>query len=451
MWYENPLASLLAAALAVPLLSGPGPAAAQVHGPDRFPGYDPGRCAVATRMIDAVNRHDFRDTTIHSATRDTLFSATVESILACQEVFSPAPTAESERLNAARVQRFTGQDDAAIETERRHLASLAGSPAGERAWALSLMLQDNLAGMPARLGRALELLEEMDALGPAAGGLPVVSRFYIVTAAIAHDDLDLMREQTAALMEAWEALEPEERDWRLIWMLTAVYHSAEMDALVVGQDAALEALETLHAIIPSSQSRVHGQIRGLQRMYRLMDQEAPPLVADFWYNAGAPGPDRPAPGRVSLVLPLRRPCTEANRCLSMVDAARRLDHAFGDQGLDITFRTRTVGFYADTAPALPQAEARYDSAYFLHDVEIPGALAIAETNYSFMADGRRVNEPTTDDLNYLQARLVVIDRDGIVRFVASDWNPVLEPRLTDLIGRLVGDPTAGGGGGGGPP
>jgi hypothetical protein len=447
MRFKNYLSSPHLLALAALVLAGPDMAAAQVHGPERFPDYNPDRCVMAVRMIDAVNRHDVRDTAMHSAAADTLFAATVESIRACQRVYANRPLPAVERLNAARVQRVTGQDIAALETERRHLESLAGSPAEERAWELSLMLQDNLAGMPARLERAVELLGEMVALGPAASGLQVVSRFYVLSAAISHDDLDLMREQMDALREAWTALDQQERDWRLIWLLTAAYRTAEMDALMTGRDAAIETLDRLIGIIPSSQPRVHGRLRSLQRMYRLMDEEAPSLVADFWYNTGPIGATRPAPGRVSLVLPLRRPCTEGNRCSNMVDAARRLDDAFGAEGLDITFRTRTAGFYADTAPALPQAEARYDSTYFLHDVGIPGALAIAETKFSFRPDGRRTNEPTTDDLNYLQARVVVIDRAGIVRYVAEDWSPVLEPRLTALIERLVHERPDGGAGG----
>src|SRR5699024_1169050 len=138
-----------------------------------------------------------------------------------------------------------------------------------------------------------------------------------------------------------------------------------------------------------------------RKMYTTMDKPAAPLKARFWYNtgaaeqepqlgleqisvaAGATPSTRPTAGKVSLAFAIHRPCV--NGCARLLAGVRRLKSHFGDQ-IEVTFLTNTFGFYVDTAPATPEAEARYDSLYFVHDVEVPGAIAITETKYSWKAD-----------------------------------------------------------------
>jgi hypothetical protein len=429
---------------AIALAWRPDTAAAQAPAAQPFAGYNPGRCAVAARMIDGINRHDRRDTTIYTPRRDTLFTATVESLRECERSYGGAAPEAAEVLNVARVQLLTGQDEAAAATQRQHMASFAGRPAEERAWELLLIIRDNLAGKPARLERARAALAELDALGTVAAGLRVLAHAAMMDAAIERYDDDAMRREAAAALEAWLELDEESRLWRADVLANVFLQRAAVEVLAQGGDAALAIVDSALGIVPV---QARGPRMGLERARRLygnMGRTAAPLDAQFWYNTGATGTNRPAPGRVSLILPADRPCTGI--CLPMMDAARRIEARFRGQDLDITFRTRTFGFYADTAPATPLAEAQYDSTYFLHHVRIPGALAIAETKFSFRPDGRRVNEPTTDDLNYPGAGVVVVDRNGIIRYVASYWNPVLEARVTELIERLLQAETAGTGG-----
>ena len=56
----------------------------------------------------------------------------------------------------------------------------------------------------------------------------------------------------------------------------------------------------------------------------------------------------------------------------------------------------------------------------------PGAPAIAEPRYPWTADGRRVNEPTTDDQNAPGAGVLLIDRRGIIRYAADESGRVVE-------------------------
>jgi hypothetical protein len=142
---------------------------------------------------------------------------------------------------------------------------------------------------------------------------------------------------------------------------------------------------------------------------------------------------------VSLILPIYVPCS--GPCLTMLDGARRIERRFRGQDLDITFRTRTYGFYADTAPVTPLSEAEHKRDYLLNWLKggLPGALAIAQTDYDWLPDGRRVNQQTTDDMNYPGAGVVVVDRKGIIRYVAGGWDSVQESRITALIERMLAE------------
>jgi len=433
---------LLLPALTLPVaLLLPARAAAQPPEGRRFVGYTPSRCAIAAQMIDGINRHDRRDTTVYTPARDTLFTATVESLRECERAYGGTTSDPRERLNVARVQLFTGQDEAAAATQGAHMASMADRPAEERAWELLLIVQDILAGKPARLERARAVLAELDALGKAAASVRTVAHYLMMQEAIERSDDEWMRQEAAAVVKAWQELDEATREFRSFWLMRSIRDRAAVEALAHGRDAALVVLDSAKGLIPSGWS-AREEISRLERMYAVMGKVGAPFEARFWYNTGETRPRRPAPGRVSLALTLVRPCTDVTGCLPMVEAARRIAARFQGQDLDITFRTRTLGFYADTAPATPLAEAQYDSAYFLHHVKIPGALAVAETKFSFRMDGRRVNEPTTDDLNYpgpwQGAGVIVVDRKGVVRYVAASWwHPVLETRISSLIEQLL--------------
>lgn len=415
-------------------------AAAQQQAERTFAGYNPGRCAVAARMIDGLNRHDRRDTTRYTPQRDTLFTATTRSVQQCEASYGGATTEATETLNLGRVQLLTAQDQAAIATARRHLGNIASRSPDMRAWELYLLVTDNLSGKPARVEQARQALAQLDKLGKAAASVRTLAHAAMADDAIERFDDATMRTETAAVVTAWQELDPETRLWRASTLASALVARAQVEALVSGGDAARAVMDSARGIVPPAAQQARMMVERTHRMLQNIDKKAAPLDAQFWYNTGKTGATRPAAGRVSLVVPIYQPCTGG--CLSMLDGIRRIARQFRDQDLDITFRTRTYGFYLDTAPASPAAEAKYDSLYLLGDIGLPGALAIAEVKYSWKADGRRINEPTPDDQNFPGAAIILIDRRGIIRYAAGFWNPAFEERVTKLIERALAESVA---------
>jgi cytochrome oxidase Cu insertion factor (SCO1/SenC/PrrC family) len=433
--------ALAGVALAGLALAGrPRLAAAQQSAERTFPGYNPGRCAVAARVIDGLNRHDRRDTTRYTPQRDTLFTATTRSVQQCEASFGGATTEATETLHLARVQLLTKKDQAAIATARRHMGNVASRSPEMRAWELYLLVTDNLNGKPARVEQARQALAQLDKLGKAAASVRTLAHAAMADDAIERFDDATMRTETAAVVAAWQELDAETRLWRATALASALVSRAQVEALVRGGDAARAVMDSARGIVPPAAQQARMMVEDTHRVLQNIDKKAAPLDAQFWYNTGKTGTTRPAAGRVSLVVPVYRPCTGG--CLSMLDGVRRIARQFRDQDLDVTFRTRTYGFYLDTAPALPLAEAKYDSLYLLGSVGLPGALAIAEVKYSFKADGRRSNEPTPDDQNFPGASVLLIDRRGIIRYAASYWNSIFEERVTKLIERAIAESVA---------
>jgi hypothetical protein len=408
-----------------------------------FAGFNPGRCVMATRIIEEIGRRRAPDTAVYRPSTDTLLTLTTDSIARCAASFGETTGVSTEMLNLARVQLVIGRDSAAGATTRQHLARFARRSPAERAWELRLVVIDNLAAKPARLARAKEALRALDGIGAPAAAMRLHAHNAMAGAALARYDDAAALAETQAAIAAWKELPEEGRLWHASGLAGAFLTRAQIQALSKGGEAARAVIDTARGMIPVKAEMERMAIERAARMYSIVGKPAAPLEAQFWFNVGAEGNGRPHRGRVSLVVAIERPCT--GPCRSLVRAMRRFAQRFHSQGLEITFLTQTFGFYLDTAPASPLEEARYDSSYFLGEIDLPGALAIAETKYSWKADGRRINNPTANQLNYPGATLTIVDKQGIVRYVASTWQGALEERYAALIEQLLSRGGAGSG------
>lgn len=424
-----------AAGLALAIVLPMSAAAQQARAP--FDGYTPARCAVAARVVDGLVTRGVVDTAAWKPGGDTLATATVDTLRVCQAAFGGTTADPLETLNLARVQLFTRQDEAAIETARRHMGTMATRTPAVRAWELYLIARDNLAGQPARLEQADAAIAELDRMGRTAATVRILVHFSRGAVAFTNGDDAKAESSTSAAIAAWKELDRETGLWRAGTLAGTFLVRAQLAALTKGGDAARAVIDTARGVIPPAAAQARAIIENAGRMYQVMGKPAGQIEGTFWYNAGAAERVRPGRGKVAVLVDMVRPCTHF--CPSMVRAMKRFDRAYRERGAEITFYTRTYGYYVDTAPASPFEEARYDSSYFLGEWELPGALAIEETQYSWKADGRRLNAPTVNQVNYPGAMLAIVDRRGIVRYVAQTWQEALEPRYARLIEQLLAE------------
>jgi len=91
---------------------------------------------------------------------------------------------------------------------------------------------------------------------------------------------------------------------------------------------------------------------------------------------------------------------------------RRLHAKFGDD-LNITIMTRTYGFMGGSAPLSVAQEVDSIRHYYLDVHKLPVTVAVVETQFDRLPDGRRIDRamPAEQTMLY-QFGAVLADRDG---------------------------------------
>lgn len=445
-----PLRAIAAGVLLLPVFA-PRAAAGQttaatptVRGERSFAGFPPGRCVIAGKVMEESLRRGVPDTARYAPAEDTLAHSTTDSLTQCSAAASAAAPRGREVLDAARLHLLTGSDSLSDSLVAARLRATRQSPAQARAWELQLIVRDRLSGKPARRASAYEALHSLDALGAAAAGERLTAH-----AAMASDEARLqndsaVRVQSAAVIQAWKALPQSSRSWYAGQLADAIRTRADVELFADRATDARAALAEGLSLIPADAQRARQSLQRAVKMYDLVGKAAAPARAHFWFGepgtanaaSGALDASRPGKGKVAVLLTLGRPCTAW--CSALLAAAHRLRERFGsDESLELTFLTNTMGFYLDSAPATPEAEARYDSSYFVGERHVPGMIGVVETRYTWQSDGRRLDAPTANEVSYADAFVVIVDKRGVVRYIGGPWNRGKEPRYVRVLERLL--------------
>jgi hypothetical protein len=217
----------------------------------------------------------------------------------------------------------------------------------------------------------------------------------------------------------------------------AFAQKAEIELRASGGDAARAVLDTAQKSIPA-EAPASRQVALLMRLYSVVGRKAAPIQPAHWYRVSDTGSVRPHPGKVYIISEASHAC--GGQCRPRYQSLTRFVERFGQRGLEIINTTRTLGFIRDTASIEPIDEARYDSTFFLDQRKIPGSLAVFETKYHWLPDGRRVNERTPQEQNYSGATITIVDMTGTIRYVALGWDPIMEEPIARLIEKLLSQP-----------
>ena len=419
------------AILVAPLL-----AAAPLRG-QNFQSFTPSRCAVAPSFLEPIARREDTVSTPFVPRGDTLRTTTLAALRQCEGVYGSLTTEDRELLNIARVKLALGVDSAAASARQRYLQALASRPVRERAWALYLVIYDDVTARPPRLTSAGRTLEELDRLAIADAGKARVLAHHIMSEGWRRQWDDVKAEAEAdAVIATWRNLPTARRGSAAFTLALAFLLKSEIRLRTIGIDSAKAVIDTAMKVVPENARQARYYIDITNRMYGALGKPAASVKAGFWFNDSDPAkPERPARERVTVLSSAFHYCGMS--CRERYGAMARLLERFGPAGLELINATRTFGFFADTAPLTPAEEAQRDSAYFLGAIGVPGILAVAETKFTWLSDGRRRDEPTPQDANYPYASFIVVDKNGVVRYVALDWDPILEEPLARLIERLL--------------
>jgi hypothetical protein len=100
---------------------------------------------------------------------------------------------------------------------------------------------------------------------------------------------------------------------------------------------------------------------------------------------------------------------------------RRLAGKHGDK-LDIVVANRTLGSFRGEGPFKPEVEMDSLSTYLRSELQAPGIILLSHVDPVRIADGRLNRPPTPNQRAYnshFGTSVVLVDRQGIVRFAAS--------------------------------
>lgn len=408
--------------------------------PRPFEGFTPGACFWVRRIVQQLAVRDQPDTTAYTPVKDTTIKLARDSVRYCSSVY-PSPVPAAELLDESRVQLALGADSAAQASARRYLMTLADSSVERRAWALHLIIGDNAHARPRRMKAAYDALAELDKLGPRSAKASVLA--HLTVAEVERDTWN----DSAAIAEAskaiakWNTLSPDLALTLAEEAARAFVLKSEIALRTKDGDAARAIVDTAIRTIPVLAVAVKLWLEENRRLYSIVGKKAAPIVATHWFNVSDARISRPALGKVSIIMEAYHFCGSA--CRPRYRGLARYSNRFAGRGLELINFTKTHGFYREKAPVTPAEEAQYDSTYFLAERQIPGALAVYETKFRWLPDGRRINEPTPQEVNYSRASLIIVDRRGIIRYAAGGWDPALEEPLAKLIDRLLSEPVAG--------
>jgi hypothetical protein len=393
---------------------------------DPFARYStPGQCEqAAIRLTKQYWRDKRPDTVVYAPATDSVPTSVIQAARACAARFNVQSVPEHELLNLAQLYLFTNQDDLARAALDRLLASKKQQDPVERGWTLSRIALSYLNARPTRMQEAKKYLQQLDALGAPAATWRMFTHTSFARHAMSINDLTTaVAEGNAAVTANTQMAKNDRIDWASS-IISAYTSLADPTSVVTDGAAAIAVLERAKTDVfplrPEGSRELEmlkNSIRQAIAPYTLFGTKSVPLEADHWYNTNGDNGTRPKPGSVSLIVFGFHAC--GGGCYPTYATLKRLHSKFGERGLEIVMVASTSGYYRNQLVQPPE-ESDSAGGYFAEFLKLPGVVAVSESEFRRVPDGRRVNVPTANARNYSRGRsAVLVDKQGTIRLLVN--------------------------------
>lgn len=396
---------------------------------DSFNYYStPGACVEAIRRSDAFYWRTTPDTIQFSMTRDTMLTVSAELASVCAKQFPVNEVPPRDLIQLAAVHLASGDDAAAERAIERRIQSESGASAGVRARSLQGIAAAYLNASPARVEVALRYLDQLDAI---AGEEAALARFQAHLLAQRYfwrsgNDASF-REHADRAIVATKQMNTRDRNE------FGVYMAEIYKLLAHAEGARTGTAEAPRAVIQRARENFSTLSFGSAMMEKpdtiasMYGRPGPKVQADHWLGE-ITDTLLPAPGRFTVIV--FRPDRTSVATLS------RLHKRYGDQ-IAIVGVISTVGYFRDDGPLEVEEELKLLERYYIDELGMPGVMAVSETRFTKMPDGRRRAPLDPTSRAYwtpASAVAVVLDRDGIIRRVFTEtWRPWFETQIIEFI------------------
>ena len=419
---------LVAGLVAAPVWSGMAQGSAPPE-PDGYSKYWPGACVQAMSRSRSFYWRARQDTALYTSARDTLLDDVRRVARDCKERFgaTTASLTGHDLIPLAEVLLATGDDAGAKAAVDRRLAEPDLKPVGVRAWTLAQVVNIFLDTRPARVEVARGYLRQLDALKGADAAPGQLRGWYALADYYEHvaDDSAMVAASEEAI-KAGKRLNDHDRKEFAGTIFNAYRNIAEAEADRTGDAAAPRKVLARASTDIGKLPRMAGSIAAWDTLYSRYGKKGATVLADVWISAQN---DTLFPKAGKLTVLNFRP-SRWN-----IPATRRLARQAGDS-LDVALVYSTVGYFRGLGPLTAAAEVPEVRKYFFDELKINSSLAINETKYKRLPDGRRMPEPNVNDKAYrtgMGVSIVVLDREGIVRRIWTYWSNAYEPRIVATL------------------
>lgn len=397
--------------------------------PDGYSKYWPGACVEAMSRSRNFYWRARQDTAQYTIARDTMLDDVRRVARDCKARFGAgaASLTGHDLIPLAQVLLAAGDDAGARAAVDRRLAEPDLKPDDLRAWTLARIVGMYLDALPARVDVARGYLRQLDAL-KGADAAPGQLRGWLSTADyyehIADDSAMVAASEEA--IKAGKRLNEHDRKEFAGAIFSAYHNIAEAEADRTGDSPAPRKVLARAKTDIGKLPRMAGQIAAFDSLYSRYGKKGATVLADLWVGAVN---DTLFPKTGKLTVLNFRPSRWS------IPATRRLAREVGDS-LDVALVYSTVGYFRGLGPLTMATEVPEVRKYFFDELKINSSLAINETKYHRLPDGRRVSDPNANDKAYRTGQgvsIVVLDREGIVRRMWTYWTNAYEPRIVATL------------------
>jgi thiol-disulfide isomerase/thioredoxin len=185
-------------------------------------------------------------------------------------------------------------------------------------------------------------------------------------------------------------------------------------------------------------------IRPALERYSLVGTPAAPIKAAQWLNAPPDTKELPMTGAVTLLEFTAHWC---GPCRESYPGVNRLRQQFGAKGFRVVMATRYWGYFSTPGKVerdiSREEEYKRDLAYFAeYHLDVP--VAIGDLVSVKVVDGKVTYLPGPDpnDTAYKVSgipQIHLIDKKGRIRLIMIGYDDANEPKLAEIIGRLVSE------------
>lgn len=416
----------------------------------------PSACVAAVEATQLKTAPAAVDTAAFDPLHDTLPAAVVLVARRCGPHFSLATTPPLELRSLFELELARGNDAVALATAERYLSVQSKD---EYPWALAMVVRDLLFAVPTRLVAAEAMIARLDSLGPAAN----VPRY------VAHDQLDWLS------VKSFDTLRIEREGWtlyRLRHQMTnqqlddergqfgfeSMFETSTNVRRPFEQNVGNQPWEILWQMLELELSRSSTLAEAVSRVaqtaktmgmdpvvlqknlntltttrffgFSELGKPVALLPATYWFSASG---DTIWPRKNHVTLLIRR---NGNVVQERSDALiRRLHQRFGD-ALDIVVYSKTFGYFRDSPPLSPAEEAQKLRWFYFDYLKLPiAALAVLETPFGRLPDGRRENRNTAYEGHPPVEDVKLVGKDGTtLRMLANSTRGNIEATITHVLG-----------------